>query len=155
MGERFTEITIVSISSGRHLAVLLSLFAFLSGGAVYLLYRSPSLRMFEWLESIHAKEFLLTHRPNRPAILPDWFVFAFPDGCWIFSYILAMGAIWSFDFRRSKFFLLFLPFIAVASEIAQGVGLLRGTFDTADLIAYLLGTIVGFVCLFIIKKHIV
>jgi len=123
----------------RKWTFILAVVSFLMGCAVYLLYRAPSLKVFSWLDLLHLKDPLLVFRPKSAAGLPHWFLYSFPDGCWVFSYMLFMGGIWMGRFRDGILFLLALPVIALVSEIMQGVGLLRGTFDWGDVAAYLLG----------------
>lgn len=132
----------------RRWTFILAAASFLMGCAVYLLYRTPSLKVFSWLDSLHLKDPLLASRPKSAGGLPGWFLYSFPDGCWIFSYILAMGGIWMGRIRQGIIFLAILPVIAITSEILQGAGLLRGTFDWGDLTAYLLGALLGSIWLY-------
>ena len=129
----------------RKWTIILASVSFLMGCAVYMLFRSPSVKVFSWLDAIGLKDFFLNVRPDvSKDELPDWLLYSFPDGCWVFSYVLFMDAIWMARIREGVFFLLLLPVIALASELLQGTGLLRGTFDWGDVIAYSLGAILGF-----------
>lgn len=132
----------------RKWTFILAIASFVVGSAVYLLYRSPSLKVFSWLDYLHLKGPLLASRPDSTGGLPGWFLFSFPDGCWVFSYVLVIGGIWMGRIREGVVFLIILPVVAIASEVLQGGGLLRGTFDWGDLIAYLVGTLLGLCWLF-------
>ncbi len=110
--------------------------------------------MFDWMDTMHIKDWVLTHRPNRSGLFPDWFLFSFPDGCWICSYVLLIGTVWGFNVRKGLFFILLVPAIALGSELLQGLHLLRGTFDWADVIAYSVGTLIALYAIFLIHKRL-
>lgn len=48
--------------------------------------------------------------------------------------------------------LLFIPALGFISELLQGVGIVPGVFDWSDLIAYLLGGLLGFMYVYFMMK---
>ena len=115
------------------------------GGLIYILFRSPSILMFEWLDQINLSKYVLELRSyidSYSLILPNWFLYSLPDGLWLFSYISFLLIIW--DNKVSKkniFWILLLPIIAVSSELAQFMEIIPGTFDIVDLIFYIAGSV--------------
>ena len=56
----------------------LSLFLFFIGGMIYLMFRSESLVMFRWCETLHIREYVDSVRIS--CTLPNWIVYSLPDG---------------------------------------------------------------------------
>ena len=130
------------------------------GSIIYIIFRSERLLMFQWFEFLKLNYLIQQIRTyNASYKLPYWFVYSFPDGLWIMSYLLILIEIWNRKINNQNiFWILIIPFIAITSEAFQYVGILRGTFDILDLISYLLGTFIPFIIykklnLFIIKNH--
>ncbi|WP_143884253.1 hypothetical protein [Chryseobacterium binzhouense] len=125
------------------------------GTLIYILFRSSTLKVFTWLDFVGIH--ILDSKIRKSALatsnyIPDWVLMSLPDGLWLFSYVCLMLYIWK---NSITFFNLFwisvIPAIAIASEVAQGLGILQGTFDTMDLIFYLFG---GVLPLYIFKDSI-
>lgn len=120
----------------------------LLGGLIYILFRVPSLKMFAWYETIGLGSLIIALRkltfPFAPKI-PEWILFSLPDGLWIFSYVSLMLCIWNNNVSfKNLFWILSIPFLAIGSEIGQGLGLIPGTFDLADLLLYIFGMALPF-----------
>lgn len=134
---------------------ILSLSSLFLGILIYLLLRVSTLRVFSWLSFVgidFLNSSLRTKTLNFASHIPEWFVFSFPDGLWIFSYIILMLSIWNLKISKQNiFWLIIIPFIAILSEILQIFGIISGTFDIFDLTFYLLGFISPFI---ILKKRI-
>ncbi len=77
--------------------------------------------------------------------LPDWVLYSLPDGLWIYSYILVIGAIRNFNIRESTLAIFCLPTVAIISEFLQLPGIIPGTFDSSDILAYTLGMALGII----------
>lgn len=132
-----------------HIATLLI------GSLIYILFRSSTLKMFIWYEKLgitnqisrmRAKTFLYSNK------LPDFLLYALPDGFWMFSYMSLILYLWKNELRRDNIFWVFiLSIIALLSELGQLLKIISGTFDIVDLLMYLLGTILPFM---IYKKSI-
>ncbi len=115
-----------------------SLFA---GGIIYLLFRS-NIVMLDAVADAGLENFLSAIK-LEDNLLPSWVVYSLPDGLWMFSYYLIIGALWDFELKKCWWLLAILPSIAVIFEILQYKHLVPGTYDTGDIIAYLIGCIAG------------
>ncbi|WP_210148253.1 hypothetical protein [Chryseobacterium scophthalmum] len=120
-----------------------SIISLIFGIAIYLLFRTSSLKVFGWLEILNIdflnsdiRKFSIKYLE----ILPNWFLYSLPDGLWIFSYVCLMIYIWNFKLNAHSFFWIgTIPLIAIFSEIGQAINVIPGTFDFCDLLFYILG----------------
>ena len=79
-----------------------------------------------------------------------YIIFSAPFGLWVISFCCFIGAIWHKDNSLPAIILrLFVPVIAISSELLQFVGLLPGTYDTDDLLVLIFATIIGLVISFL------
>lgn len=127
------------------------------GELVYICYRPLRLPMFRWAHIDNNTHWLMSVRHSMPDGLPDWFVYALPDGLWACSYTIFIGTIWNFEISRCLGLILLIPMSGVISELLQAYGLLPGVFDWSDLIAYIVGMLAGLLflqCLNNKRKHI-
>lgn len=117
------------------------------GSIIYIIFRSERLLLFRWFEFLKLNDLIQQIRAfNTSYKFPDWFVYSFPDGLWIMSYLLILIEIWNRKITKQNiFWILIIPFIAIISEVFQYIGIVKGTFDFLDLISYLLGTGVPFI----------
>ena len=121
----------------------------LIGGLIYVALRVESLILFKWISAISLytpikklREITLPIKDN----LPEWFLFSFPDGLWVFSYISLILLIWRNKITKHNFVWLFIiPFVAIFSEIGQKIKIISGTFDLVDLLFYSSGSILPFI----------
>lgn len=119
------------------------------GGFIYISFRAESLTMFKWFATAsldapiaRLRAITLTLTPN----LPNWFLYSLPDGIWVFSYISLMLLIWKNKINQENIVYIFsLPLIAILSEIGQLFKIVPGTFDTIDILFYILGTFSPFI----------
>jgi hypothetical protein len=114
------------------------------GGMIYLAFRDTSLLMFRWagwLALDGAIEAMRSHTlPYRPGI-PDWVLFSVPDGVWVFACTAFFARLWHDGHWAFRLFWIGLgPALAIGGELGQlpFVGLVPGTFDTADLLFYVI-----------------
>lgn len=128
--------------------VIGSFAALLVGGLIYILFRTSSLKMFAWYETIGLRSLTIALRKLTFPFaykIPEWILFSLPDGLWIFSYVSLMLFIWNNTVSvKNLFWVLIIPLLAIGSEIGQGLGLIPGTFDLADLLLYVLGITLPF-----------
>ena len=115
-----------------------------TGGLIYILFRSSTLKMFGWFTSLGMTDIINSARNlslSYSSDLPNWIKFSLPDGLWIFSYVCLLLLIWSDNgIKKSIHWVLIIPIIAIFSEVGQLSNIVPGTFDPIDLVFYLLGT---------------
>lgn len=85
----------------RLVTIWLGLTSLFIGGCLYLLYRSDSLVMFRWCQSLGVYDFIISLRPQGH--YDNWLVYSLPDGLWMLAYVLLMGAIWNFHVKKKSF----------------------------------------------------
>jgi len=116
----------------------------LFGIAIYLLWRSSSLRVFHWLSAIGLLDpvmFLRTLAQPVAVSIPAWCLYSLPDGLWAYSLSSAVLITWrSHSSRWGILWFTFAATLGIASELGQYLGLVPGTFETADLLCYALGS---------------
>ena len=126
-----------------------SILTLITGGMIYILFRTSSLKMFSWYQTIGLDE--LTNELRKFTFqfadkIPEWILFSLPDGLWIFSYVSLMLFIWKNSVSiKNIFWISIIPILAIGSEIGQLFGLVSGTFDFADLLLYLFGMTLPFI----------
>lgn len=130
----------------KTLSVCISLLSFFVGGLIYLLFRTETLEMFGWARTLGIYDKLsLWRRCVSADGIPEFVIFALPDGLWLFSYIVVIATVWDFRLRQCWLSIIALPVVALVSEMGQISGIVPGTFDMADMGCYLLATILGMV----------
>ena len=117
------------------------------GSYLYLKLRSETLLMFKWAENLGLDFIVSSIRRSFEGLnlyQMNYFVFSAPYGLWVISFCCFIGAIWHKDNSLSAIiWRLFVPVIAISSELLQFVGLLPGTYDTNDLLVLIVSTIIG------------
>lgn len=120
--------------------VLLGIIFLVCGCAIYLLFRSKSLNIYQWCVAIGFSDMIDSLRN----IVQNWNIsefvkFSLPDGLYCAAYILIIDAIWYKDQTITKYIIISLvPLVTTSSEVLQYFGLVKGTFDIYDLISYVL-----------------
>lgn len=116
----------------------------LVGSCIYILFRTTSLRVFEWIGKAHLSDEVGVLRYKlQDIVIDDWILFCLPDACWSASYITLTDAIWKHAAAKSKvYFASIIPLIGVASELLQFFRVVPGYFDIIDIIAYILPLII-------------
>ena len=110
------------------LFVLLPVFM---GSLIYIGWRTTSLRVFDWLQFLRVPQNLF-----RPQIqLPNTILYSLPDGCWVFAGTSWMLLIW----HKLSPWVFSVVTLALASELAQALGMMPGTFEWTDVAFYIGG----------------
>ena len=136
----------------RVLTLILGLLSISLGGSIYLFFRSEKLPMFEWVKAMGIYDLISSMRIENCD--GGWLIYSLPDGLWLFSYILIMAALWSFDEKRTMLYSVPLVIIAIGSESLQYFHLISGTFDVIDLLCYIGANVFGFVYVKIIINNL-
>ena len=115
------------------------------GGAIYLCLRPATLQMFSWCQSLGIDSqvsFLREIVSGWRGLAPDWVVFSLPQGLWFFSGLLLLLRAWrGFDWRKCFFWCLAFIVMAFGSEFGQLPGILRGTYDSLDVMFLCVGLV--------------
>jgi hypothetical protein len=69
--------------------------------------------------------------------IPSWTRYSLPDALWQYAFGATMGAVWrGAPWTRTKAAFIVAPAVlGLVVELGQGVGIVSGTFDVADLVA--------------------
>lgn len=112
------------------------------GELIYLLYRPLTIIMFKPFELSGTMSFVYTLRKTSlfPPYegVPEWIVYSLPDGLWLLSFFFLMEYIWYGETSHKKYvFTIFISIMIVVWEVLQYIGIMPGTWDKKDLLAYL------------------
>ena len=111
-----------------------------AGGAVYLLLRPQKLLLFRVADGLGLTSQVNRWRSSVSGVsVPDWTVYCLPDALWTTAYLLVIDCALRDATRQQRLqAAAVIPALGLASELLQGAGLLPGTFDALDLVAYAL-----------------
>lgn len=107
-------------------------FPLVTGSLVYLTLRCSNVLFVEILKNICCQY------PCTKVILADWIKYNLPDGLWVYSLTSLMIIIWKSYTWKSLIWICSGLLIAIISEFCQSIGVLLGTYDSLDIIFYLL-----------------
>lgn len=110
------------------------------GCAIYLLFRSKTLNIYQWCLSLGLSNLIDSLRyAVQDWNISAWIKYSLPDGLYCAAYILILDAIWHDDNRLIKFIIISLvPLITISSELLQYFGMVKGTFDIYDFVCYMI-----------------
>jgi hypothetical protein len=110
----------------------------LLGAAVYVLFRSPTLRVFQWLDALGLGGLVPAARAWARPIgehLPGWLLFSAPDGLWVYGLTACLALVWRGEPGRGRRAWLCVGLaLGAGGEVGQWMGLVPGVFDGADLL---------------------
>jgi hypothetical protein len=108
------------------------------GAAVYVLFRSPRLRVFGWLEAVGLGDVVPAARAwARPAAehLPGWLLYSAPDGLWVYGLTACLALVWrGAPGRARRAWLCAGLALGAGGELGQLAGWVPGVWDPADLL---------------------
>jgi hypothetical protein len=121
-----------------HQKVALGISFLVCGCAIYLLFRSKTLNIYNWCSALGLSTPIDTLRIwVQNWNIPEFVRFCLPDGLYCAAYILFIDAIWHKDKSIIKnIIVLLVPLVTISSELLQLFGIVRGTFDIYDLVCY-------------------
>jgi hypothetical protein len=110
----------------------------LVGAAIYVLFRSPRLRVFGWLAALGLGDAVPAARAwARPAAerLPEWLLYSAPDGLWVYGLTACLALAWRGEPGRARRMWLCAGIaLGAGGELGQMAGWVPGVFDPADLV---------------------
>ncbi len=119
----------------------------LVGGFIYVMFRADTIRLFHWLFIAGLYDPIMLIRRYAEAIIPyipEWIIYSFPNGLWVFSYAFIMTYLWSNRNSVIKYVWLFsIPFLGLGYEALQYVEVIPGAFCYQDLLFCFIGLIIG------------
>lgn len=133
--------------------IVLGVLLLICGCAIYLLFRSKSLNIYQWCYAMGLAGMI----DHLRGIVQDWNVsdvikFSIPDGVYCAAYILIVDAIWHQEHEVQKYIVISLvPIVTIGSELLQSLSLVKGTYDVFDLVCYALPPLV-YVCIIVFQK---
>jgi len=120
------------------LKITLGIVFLTAGCGVYLIFRSPTLNIYQWCMVLGISNTIDSLRYSvQDWDITEWIKYSLPDGLYVAAYILIMDAIWQESDSLIKHFIIaFVPVVTITSEIFQYFGLVKGTFDFCDMVCY-------------------
>lgn len=110
-----------------------------AGALIYVLGRTETLLVFKWLSAIGLEHQVHASRLKLQPVmqsLPDFVLFSYPDGAWVFGFVCHMAWVWrNRPGREASLWTSVGPVLGLGGEVGQLVGLVPGTFDPSDIIA--------------------
>lgn len=130
--------------------IILGVIFLVCGCAIYLLYRSKSLNIYQWCMSLGLSNTIDSLRYTvQDWNISAWVRYSLPDGLYCAAYILIIDAIWKNDNHFIKYIIISLvPLVTISSELLQYFGLVKGTFDIYDLICYSIPPMIYFIYIY-------
>lgn len=135
--------------------VYLSALSLLTGISIYCLYRSTSLlghRVLEWIGWSGGVARLRSMAQEAwpsiydESLLHDIILYALPNALWTLSYVLLISYTLRNESRRNRILTAaVIPAIGICFELLQLVGIIPGTFDVLDLLAFVIPYFVIFI----------
>jgi len=137
--------------------ILFVVLPILFGGLIYILTRQDSLLMFDWFNKIGIGENIasLRYENNLENYLQNWIIYNSPAWIWTFSLTVLLGIIWNYRVDKESILILLIPIIlGVVYEISQKKEIINGTFDSVDIICYIIGGFSGIILIRLLNhKH--
>jgi len=126
-----------------YLKYSLILFSIFAGLTIYLIWRDTSSIFYQWAVQLGWSDNVQNVRDLMSSVhMPAWFVYALPDGLWMFAFVLFMMAVWDFRFSGpSRVWILASVFAGLFFEIGQAFISGMGAFDWMDMICMAVGAI--------------
>ena len=120
----------------------------LLGGLTYILWRDTNMLMFVWADGLGLMPAITELRaaaaPLREA-LPEWLLYCFPDGVWVFACTAFFARLWPDGPAWMRWSWISLGLVlAVGGELGQLTPWVPGTFDLVDIVFYVVSAVAAF-----------
>ena len=113
------------------------------GTLAYASWRSTDVRIVSWMSRI-APRGIAAVQGSGASHAPAVILGSLPDLAWAWAFGASLSLLWlGRPWREKAPWLVGGGFLALLAEVGQGVGVVRGTFDTSDLVAIALGFAAG------------
>ncbi len=109
----------------------------LLGSLIYVLYRKPTLLVFQWIDTVGLTPCIVLLRNQITLPLTSFIQYSLPDGLWCYAFAYTLFQIWKDESIIARYLIIGgIPMIGVVSELLQIPHWIQGTFDLNDVIAY-------------------
>ena len=134
-------------------SVYISTLSMFFGCFIYLFLRpTESYAVSFLINNLKSLEILRSY--TSAYIYPDWFLYSFPNGLWIFSYSLIILSVWlEKNTKESLLWLLTISIVGLSYEILQYAEIITGTFCLTDILHSLFGMLFSFIIIKIKLKR--
>lgn len=126
---------------------IISTFAVILGGAIYLLFRNSEIVAVHWLNSLGMDGWIREVRSlelSSNLLIPQWIIYSLPNGLWAIAYAMIISYIWIGHSSWFKWvWLSTIPLLVFGFEMLQYLKILPGTFCLQDLLSASIGMILG------------
>lgn len=128
----------------RGLALVFSLICLFFGLLIYANLRGENLILHSIMKNLGLFEILQIPASWLDSYdFPDWLIFALPDGLWMLSLVLVIGAIWHFKWNKTAIFWYSTALsFGLLYELFQNTQFVPGTFNWTDMVFIFIGGIV-------------
>jgi len=118
----------------RSTSIIFSGITLTLGGLIYICFRSENLIMFQWFQFMGISKAINILRNSLSILyLPRIIIYSLPDALWLYSLTVFIAMIWINERAYFFFWMIICAFLGLGHEIAQGLDILKGTFDYIDL----------------------
>ena len=121
----------------RRIYLIAAGLSFLTGTAIYILYRNANLLIWKFFLREDFWDRFAINVDLKEGILLPLFVYHGSDGLWLLSGILLIRAIWLVQEKIALLYITAFCLVAVFFEICQLLKIVPGTFDILDILTYL------------------
>lgn len=121
--------------------IMTALLSLSCGGVIYLFFRPYNLLLFRVLDGMGCLSAVNQWRSMVPkaADMPEFLVYSLPNALWVIAYLLITDVVMHRRTASEKMaWASLIPATGTFTELLQGIRLLPGTFDWADLLCYML-----------------
>ena len=127
------------------------LFPLLLGGTIYIGFRNSTLLLFTWADHfdlLYLVEKIRNELEAYKQYFPQWFIYSFPNGAWVWSMTSLYTLIWKrLSLPHSYVWITMGLFLALFGEFGQALHLIPGTFDVVDILCIIVSFIIPYLSL--------